>query len=100
MMKTQSSKSDASFVRHSFEAHSRHRTVHPHGGRLQRCRTQREKQPIYRRNVIGSACASDRRHSSEPPIVSCIEDVEEALTAADVDAPALSIDEKIVGIAA
>src|SRR5215468_11430211 len=99
MVMTRSSKSDASFARHSFEAHSRHRTVHPHGGRLQRCRTHREKQPIHRRNVIGSACASDRRHSSKPPIVSCIEDIEETLAAADVDAPAFYVDEKIVGVA-
>src|SRR6266446_2403359 len=44
----------------SFEAHSRHRPVDPHGGRLQRCGTHRDKQPIHQRNVIGSACASDR----------------------------------------
>src|SRR5215472_17099900 len=80
--------------------YSRHRTIHPHGGRLQRCRTHREKQPIYRRNVIGSACTSDRRHSSEPPIDSCIEDIDEALTAAGINAPALCVHENIVGIAA
>src|SRR5215470_833784 len=33
-------------------SYSRHRTVHPHCGRLQRCRTHREKQPIHGRNVI------------------------------------------------
>src|SRR5215813_4419895 len=99
-MKAQSSKSDASFARHSFEIHSRHRAVHPHGGWFRRCSTHREKQPIHRWNEIGSARASDCRHSGEPPIVSCIEDIEEALTAADVDAPALCVHEKIVGVAA
>src|SRR5215470_18777454 len=82
------------------KTHSRHRTVYPHSGRLRRCRTHRKKQPIHRGNVIGSACASDRWHSGEPPIVSCIEDIEEALTAADVDTPAFYVNEKIVGIAA
>src|SRR5262249_48303659 len=99
-MKARSSKSDASFARHSFEIHSRHRAVHPHGGWFQRRRTPREKQPIHRRNEIRSACAPDRRHSGEPPIVSRIKDIEEALTAADVDPPALYVHEKVVGIAA
>src|SRR5260370_42018498 len=52
-------------VRHSFEAHSRHRTVYPHGGGLQRCRTHREKQPVHRRNVVGSARSSHGGHSGD-----------------------------------
>src|SRR5216684_5867032 len=72
---------------HSFEAHSRHRPVHPHGSRLQRCRTHRKKQPVHRRNVIGSARASDRGHSAEATIVAraCVEDVDETFAAAHVD---------------
>src|SRR5260370_1382922 len=102
MKKTRSSKSDASFVRHSFEAHSRHRTVYPHGGRLQRCRTHREKQPVHRRNVVGSARSSHGGHSGDATIVaiSRIKHVEEALPATDVNAPALCVHEQIVGIAA
>src|SRR6266566_6248441 len=102
MKKTRSSKSDASFARYSFEAPSRHRTVHPHGGRLQRCRAHRKKQPVYRWNVVGSARSSHGGHSSEATIVvrACVEDVDETLAAADIDAPALCVDEKIVGITA
>src|SRR5262245_25193320 len=101
-MKTRSSDSDASFVCHSFEAHSRHGTVHPHGGRLQGCRAHCKKQPVHRRHVVGSARPSYSRHSGEPMIVaiSRIKDVEETFATADVDAPALSVREKIVGIAA
>src|SRR2546425_1113802 len=101
-MKTRSSKSDASFARHSLEAHLRHRPVHPHGGWLQRCRPHREKKPVRRRNEIRGARASDRGHPGEATVVAsaCVEDVDETLAAADVDAPALWVDEKIVGVAA
>src|SRR5215467_3214223 len=97
------SKSNVSFPCCPLEAPSSRRwPVHPHSGWLRRYRTHRKKQPVQRRNVIGSARAPDRGQSSYATIVdcACVEDVEETLSATHVYTCALCIHEHIVGIAA
>src|SRR5262245_12391192 len=80
---------------------SRHWLEHPDGGWLSAGRAHRQHQPINFRDKERSTCAGNRRNARNAAIGAFrrVKDVDESLTATDVDATSLCIDKQVIGIA-
>src|SRR5215813_14942624 len=80
---------------------SRHWLEHPDSGWLSAGRAHRQHQPVYFRDKERSTCAGNGRNACDPAIGAfCrVQDVDDSLAAADVNAMSLCIDKQVIGIA-